>query len=50
MRALNDERDAWVEAVREQIKSDKRRNVCLDAIDHWYHSVLANHQKDRSNS
>jgi hypothetical protein len=51
MRALNDERDAWIEAIPDQIKSEKRRNTCLNAVDRWYHQVLLhdNVPKERSN-
>jgi hypothetical protein len=40
VQALEDERLAWADAIREQIRCEDRRAVCLDAIDRWYHNEL----------
>jgi hypothetical protein len=40
VQALNDERDAWDDAIREQIRCEDRRAVCLDAIESWYRREL----------
>ena len=40
LQALKDERDAWVDVIREQIVSTARRLVCLAAINRWYNNEL----------
>ena len=40
IKQLNDERDSWVEAIFEQLHSEKRRNICLESIERWYHQAL----------
>jgi hypothetical protein len=43
---LNEERDAWIEAIMDQLHSEKRRNICLESIDRWYQWALK--QKESS--
>lgn len=37
--ALEDERDCWIEAIRELITSPARQNVCIEAVNRWYRSA-----------
>jgi len=37
---LDDERRDWIEAIMEQLMSEKRRLICLAAVDRWYQGEL----------